>query len=283
VTVSAPFWRGTSIQRCSAAWTLLNHATDTPSRLGLLHTYARALSHHPETSEITLQLRVGSTIFPLRIRWGDIYTLEEVFHQVQYKLSAPLPAQPVIVDVGAHIGVSALWFLAQYAGARLIAIEPEPENLRLLSVNLRAQPGTTVVPAAATSHNGEVTLFTAAQSAMHSLIDHPDSTGHINVPAIRLDHYLGSQGIGWIDLLKMDVEGSEMTVLEGLGALLNRVGRIVGEVHEGMVDSEIFYQMLTTRGFRVIRRSYFGSGRADGVHTFEAERCSRQLEHPSRC
>lgn len=106
------------------------------------------------------------------------------------------------VDVGANIGYFTV-MAARLVGpeGRVIAIEPEGDNLALLGANLwrnRCQ-NTTVVPLAAYSSTGEI------------------ATEGLSVPCTRLDDLLGPMPI---DVLKIDAEGSDIEVLRGAGACL---------------------------------------------------------------
>ena len=88
----------------------------------------------------------------------------------------------------------------------------------------------------------------------------------------RFGTIAGELGHDRVDLLKIDVEGSELDALKGLGARLETVQVIVGEMHETLVDEAAFYRFLEDRGFRRVRKEYYGSGQADGVHAFEVAR-----------
>lgn len=247
--------------------------SDMASRRAVWSAYRRSLETTTDPTEVDVNLRLHGGVHPLRMRLCDIYTLAEILHQRQYDVRSPVPASPRIVDAGANIGVSAVWFLAQYPGAKLLAIEPEPENFRLLKANLGNRQGATLEQAALGASNGQVTLHLASHDAMHSVVASDDQSGRsVTVPAVRLDESMKRHGFDRIDLLKLDVEGSELDALEGLGPRIRDVGVIIGEMHERMVDPEKFYRFLGEHGFRTVHRTYFGDGRSEGVHGFEVVR-----------
>ena len=70
---------------------------------------------------------------------------------------------PVIVDAGANIGASALWFGAEYPRAAIVAIEPEPETVAMLRKNLAGRPNMTILAAAVGARPGHVTLTNFGQ------------------------------------------------------------------------------------------------------------------------
>lgn len=91
----------------------------------------------------------------------------------------------------------------------------------------------------------------------------------IDVSCVNLADYLREKRIDRVDLLKVDVEGSELDVIEGLGPLLENVGVIAGELHERLVDEAAFYRYVESRGFKRVKRS---RARENIVHLFELSR-----------
>jgi FkbM family methyltransferase len=187
-------------------------------------------------------------------------------------LRSALPPRPTIVDAGANIGVSAVWLAAHYPGAALHCFEPEPANFGLLRHNLAGRANTWCEQAALGAREGTVDLFVTERLSDYSVFP-PDAPATVcPVRAVRLADYLAGQGIERVDLLKLDVEGSEVDVLRGLADSIDDVGVIAGEVHERLVDQEEFYALLHSRGLRVVRRWWPRLGRMSGVHHFEAAR-----------
>lgn len=255
-----------------ATYLLREHARGAGSWAALVACYASVLRSTTEKAEVSLRLRLNGAIYPFRMRKSDIFTLAEILHERQYELHVTLPPAPVIVDAGANIGVSALWLAAGHPGARMHAFEPEPDNFRLLSANLRGLPGMVLNQAAVGDSETPVVLRLAAHGAEHSVVEGASGEGTVSVPSVRLDHYFERQGIDRVDLLKLDVEGHELRALQGLGDRIDAVQAVIGECHERLVDAGAFYAFLESRGFRVLRRTHFGAGEADGTHVFEATR-----------
>jgi FkbM family methyltransferase len=132
-----------------------------------------------------------------------------------------------IVDVGGNIGI--------YAGigarnlpedGRLITFEPVPDNLAYMDRNLEANGLTgkvTVEPLALGEEVGEVTIYLAeGLTGAHSVSARTVKTsrGSIVVPMVTLDHYLADQGVGQVDVIKIDVEGFDVAALRGMAKTL---------------------------------------------------------------
>lgn len=245
-------------------------AADGVSRRTLLRAYAALARRSFSAAAVDTRVRIAGVTMDLRFRQRDIYVIGEILHDQVYQLRSRLPVSPVIVDAGANIGLASMWLAATYPGAQLHCFEPELGAFALLQHNTRQLRGARCQRAALGARTGEITFHVTENASDHSVFDlgvpaHPEV-----VSCLRLDEYLINQGIERVDLLKLDVEGSELAVLEGLGSQIDRVGAIVGEVHGRLVDEAAFYGLLRDRGFRIVAR--WPSHTAPDEHMFEVAR-----------
>jgi len=134
----------------------------------------------------------------------------------------------IIVDVGAHIGIHTI-HLAK--GAKLvIAIEPEPGNYMLLKKNLKLNKLGNVIalPIALSNKDGYEYLFIASSSGRHTLepinseISNIKFVNKIKVKTMTFDSLINYLKLDHVDLVKIDVEGSEETVLKGMKNTLQK-------------------------------------------------------------
>src|SRR5258706_4718209 len=79
--------------------------------------------------------------FPVYIRVGstDLSVLQQVLIEQHYAFSLPLNPQ-VIIDAGANIGLSAVFFANQYPEALIVALEPDESNFLILQTNVAPYP-----------------------------------------------------------------------------------------------------------------------------------------------
>ncbi len=257
--------------RAVEATALLRYAASPVSAGRLLGAYA-ATARDPRSSRPTrLALRVAGRRMVVNMRASDVYTLAEVLHEGQYDIARRLPSAPVVVDAGANIGVTALWFLALRPQARILAFEPEAANFGLLERNLRPFPGAAPTRAALGSRTGTIELFVADHGALHTTRSELGGAGRRErTPLLRLDGVLDEAGVERVDLVKLDVEGAELEVLEGLGSWAGRVDRIAGEVHEEVVSVEELGSWLESHGFALGALTVPPSAAGKGVRCFEA-------------
>jgi FkbM family methyltransferase len=147
---------------------------------------------------------------------------EETLQPVMEEL---LPAGGVFLDVGAHIG---RWTLRMAGRAsRVVAVEPNPDTLQVLRKHLAINDisNVTVLEFAAWDEQSFLTLQDnnhrlAGGSTRTLPIGEPDGEEHVAVPARRLDSFAELHALDRLDLVKMDVEGSDLHALRGMAGLL---------------------------------------------------------------
>jgi len=133
----------------------------------------------------------------------------------------------LVLDVGANIGYLSLYYRSAHENVAVIAIEPSPNNLRYLRTNTAASR-IEVIAAAVGESSGEVTLHEDDLTGQNSslipgfgvLAANARSAGvslrttTVQVPMTTIDDLLVSRS-GTVSFAKIDVEGSELRVLQG--------------------------------------------------------------------
>ncbi|HEX7477002.1 MAG TPA: FkbM family methyltransferase [Polyangiales bacterium] len=274
------FALGSKVRRVKEARFIVGEcAADRRSQAALMTCYASILRDVTDRKEVDFRISLSGRVFPFTMRRSDIFTLGEILHEQQYRLASYVPNNPTIIDAGANIGVTALWFLWQYPGATIHAFEPEPDNFRLLQANFGSHPQVVLNQAGLGAQVGRLQLHLGEHGAVHSFFG--EGGRSLDVQVLTLADYVEKHQIACVDVLKLDVEGSELDVLKGLGEALSRVQVIVGEVHERVVDQRAFYEYLREHGFVVVRRIDFIDGEHEGVHGFEAvKQSARAVARP---
>jgi len=185
----------------------------------------------------------------------DALMYREVVVENEYGLPQRLGPQDVVVDVGAHIGCFALAALTRGAG-RVVCLEPDPDNFRLLATNTKPYSDRVrLVQAACWGTPAPPEGLRLAQIARRLLGGVRATAMPTCVPgtgdavgAVSLDDLL-EELPPRVALLKLDCEGSEWPILftsEGLA----RVERIVGELHPRLVRREWSDWDCTAQGAR---------------------------------
>ena len=135
-----------------------------------------------------------------------------------------------IFDLGANIGfyvVLEAQVLSKGSG-RVIAVEPEPENIRLRRLNVRANKYDKIVPIlqGAVTTEGETARLQLSEASnchrLEGLSSSPAGGPTIDVRAYTFDGVLAEAGvtIGQLDFLRMDIEGAEYQILPSIISLI---------------------------------------------------------------
>ncbi|HOI57293.1 MAG: FkbM family methyltransferase, partial [Methanoculleus sp.] len=140
----------------------------------------------------------------------------------------------VFFDIGANVGYYTL-FASTLVGddGRVVAFEPEPENMRLLIEHTRINRSTNVLPVQkALSDAPGILRFDGTAHTMCRLSD----GGNIEVECTTLDAFIQESGVP-PEILKMDIEGAEVRALHGADACLSEIRpEIILSIHDGLLD-----------------------------------------------
>lgn len=147
-----------------------------------------------------------------------------------------------ILDVGANVGMAAVWFRGLIPEVYLACVEPDPRNLPLLRINLAANGiEATVFECAVAPRTGRARLgigIDTGWSALENAGLHAH-TQSLEVETRRIPEILDALGWSRVDLLKLDVEGLERDLLADGADWLCRVGLLVFELHRNTSPEEI--------------------------------------------
>jgi FkbM family methyltransferase len=176
----------------------------------------------------------------------------DIYRRVQQDISR----SRVIIDVGANVGFFAIHAGSLNAGVEIHAFEPFPGNLEQMKRNLGLNPGCHVHlhPQAVSDRSGAVTLFFTPGDDSGCALDQTrmsqGKTQTCSVEALGVNELLPACGVDQCDLLKMDCEGSELSILRAAAPqTLAKIDRIIMEYH---ADDEVesLRGILAGAGFR---------------------------------
>lgn len=167
---------------------------------------------------------------------ADASVAAEIFKEREYRKAeewiekCKLP----IIDVGAHSGMFAIYARSINPEVKIVCVEPEPDNLRLLQRHLKENEinNVQIVEAALSDRSGKGYLEIAADSHNHHLTEKSEKT--INVDKYSLPDLLKKCIIDAVGLLKLDIEGGEYDVFRVLEEnSFQKIRAVVMEYHNG--------------------------------------------------
>lgn len=207
------------------------------------------------------ELRVSTPLarHPLVFRAGtsDGNVFSQIFLHREYRCLDDVAHADLIIDGGANVGYSSAYFLTRYPEARLVAIEPDPDNFAVLARNLAPYGDrcTLVQGALWSSASGVVITSPPPGQRLEWAVKvrsaGPDETA--TIPTVDVASLLRDAAADRISILKIDIEGSEREVFApdaDARTWLARVDNLVIELH-GPKCRQIFMDAIDGFGFEV--------------------------------
>ncbi len=160
-----------------------------------------------------------------------------------------------VIDIGANIGVFAIFAATRAKNTTILAFEPFPENVRILIENVTNSglQNVKVFPKAVAGTSKERILEVSDSWIKHSLSRLDSTKEGISIRSISFDQVM--KKIEKCDLLKIDCEGSEYEIFYGASReSMAKVKKIVGEFHnrdENGMNGRALCKFLESHGFRL--------------------------------
>ena len=213
-----------------------------------------------------------------RFPWGEVEfhsasdlrgQFGEIFLRRHYAIRSERP-DPVIIDAGGNIGMSAIWFKREYPHSRVTVFEPDPQLVLVLERNLDRAGITDVKVEHAAAWITDSTVTFDNQGQDKGAVRPGQG---IEVRSVDLAAGLPES----VDLLKLDVEGAEYPIIDRLhlSGALRRVRNLVAEFHVRRGDTDAALKALAQlreSGMQVAFTSSLGPwlGDAEAASAYEA-------------
>lgn len=185
-------------------------------------------------------------IFDLRENYlTDEIVIREIWEEDVYRIEKDMLKNSIVVDVGANIGSFSIY--SAFYGATVYAVEPEPHNLQALIKNVELN-----------NMNDKINIIDCGISDYDGIAVISDNGGGAtikdNLPGseiniLSFDSFLKKYSLNFIDILKIDIEGSEKELILGASKeSMNkckyitmefdiRVGKYLGDIVQKMSET----------------------------------------------
>ncbi len=175
--------------------------------------------------------------------------VDELFERGVYQFTAKTE-RPLIIDGGANIGLSVLFFKRLYPDSRIIAFEADPAIFPVLQRNCGACALQNVQLVNKALWISDTTLPFRQEGSLAGRIDTNVAAQTVSIPTCRLSEFLNEP----VDLLKLDIEGAETEVLKECADRLGNVTNLFVEHHSFQHQPQnlhVLIDLLHTAGFRL--------------------------------
>jgi FkbM family methyltransferase len=182
---------------------------------------------------------------------SEIRVIREVFVNDEYALPADA-APETILDLGSNVGMSLLYFRSRYPEARIIGVEPSGNAFVRLQRNTRDLSNVRVIRAAAVGKSRPVELAVTDESWTSSI--YGDHAGHTveQVTGLTIEQILDNAGWQRADVIKMDVEGCEVEILE-TSAAARHADWLIFEFHQEHAQCDVWDLIKRLTDFEIVR------------------------------
>lgn len=206
--------------------------------------------------EVVRPIVISGTKLWVRTNTPDLLVAIAGLYELEYE-NVRCTDPKTIIDAGANIGTSSLFFSKKFPNSKIYAIEPENGNFEMLIRNTRNNLNVVAVKAAIWGQvdrrviqNRETGHWGYTISNTENAVE---STGQ-EIDCITINGLMDEYHIDNIDLLKMDIEGGEKDVLENSASWINSVDIITVELHDRicMGCDRAFY--LATKNYKVFEK-----------------------------
>jgi len=213
--------------------------------------YSEFYNHDDKT---LIEFKLPEYPFPLKLRkhTSDEPTFRQIFLNTRYNIS--IEFEPLkIIDGGANIGYSSVFFAHKYPKAEIIAIEPDKSNFELLQYNTANYAQVKNVNSALW-HKSAFLKIANPNTEKWAFQVIETNKGDVNsFDSCSIQDLMNLNSWDHIDILKLDIEGAEKFIFsENYELWLPRTKILIIELHERMQPgcTEIFYQAIKKYDFK---------------------------------
>ena len=173
---------------------------------------------------------------PLFLRGGttDIEVFMQVIFNQEYKIHFSFQPE-YIMDLGANVGYTAVHFANRFPNSKIISVEPESENYNLLVKNTEHYKNVIPVKAGVWNKSTSLKIVNDKVASWGFMVVECDKNDEGALPAVSITDLMKTYNFPHIDILKIDIEGSEKELFEqDYDFWLSKTKLMLVETHDGM-------------------------------------------------
>ena len=182
-------------------------------------------------------------------------------------VSRKLPKNPVIIEAGVYDGRDTAWFATNFPEGQIYGFEPLDEPFNLAYNNLSRFPNVTLCKYALGPKTGDGIMHECDWRSGSSSLRKPTGTltfhptikwiGETQVDVINLDEFCVDNDIKHVDIMWLDMQGSENEVIQSSPNIVSKTKYIYSEVslmemYEGVPLLEEYKSNMKEIGFEVV-------------------------------
>jgi len=195
---------------------------------------------------------IKHTLF-LRSNTSDHSVFGQIFIDKQYEY--PIDFIPeTIIDCGANIGLTSVYYANRYPQARIIAVEPESSNFDLLKMNTKDYPNITCLKKGIWDKETNLEIIDNGEGKWAFVTKEVVSQNENTISAVSINDIIKQFSFNRIDIVKIDIEGSEKQVFsKNYEPWLSQTKLVIVELHDKMQHgtSHAFFDAMQHYDYRM--------------------------------
>lgn len=194
---------------------------------------------------------LGRTIY-FRKKTKDKETFKEIFNKNIYNIKLPI-VPSLIIDAGSNTGFASLFFKLKHPEAKIITLEIETENVKMIRKNLKNLNDVEIIQKGLFNKKAFFKIENPYHATNSFIIKEVCPTENYDIESITIDEILLSKNIETIDILKIDIEGAEKDLFKkNYENWLPKVKIIMIETHDRMVPKCSYHVMKSLNEYNFI-------------------------------
>lgn len=223
---------------------------------GLLARYKLSNHHISQYRNDTIIVNIpqSKNSISIRKKSSDLAVFNQVFLDEEYQL--PIVIKPkLIIDGGAYVGYSSIYFANKYPEAKIIAVEPEISNFELLKKHTSVYPNIKAVRAGIWYRRAFLEINNPKAEKWMFQLRETNSTKN-SIQAITIENIMKLENTNHINILKLDIEGAEKELFSHETQWLSKLDILILELHDTVKPGckEAFYSAISNYNFQEFRR-----------------------------
>jgi FkbM family methyltransferase len=201
----------------------------------------------------------GKERIAIRNGTSDIFVYRQIFIDNEYKPLTFIENVDWVIDCGANVGYSAFYFLNKFPNSRVVCIEPDVENYKVLCENLKSFSNRVIIENVAVWPVDERVYFTSepyrdGREWARQICSENEKGSGPYVEGLSISSLLKKHCISKVSVMKIDIEGAEVPLFsKGDLIWLDKVMNFAIELHDDSFfgnATELFFSALKNQPFK---------------------------------
>jgi len=187
----------------------------------------------------------------LRLKTSDFFVLNQIFVDKDYDF--PINISPkLIIDAGANTGLASVFFASKFPEAQIMAIEPDSSNFEIMQKNISSFKNIKAYKSGIWNKDTYLKVRNTKSEKWSFIVEEVSEQEENSFLSLTINTLLQNSGFKEIDILKIDIEGSEKEVFtDNYEEWLSKVNILIIELHDYLKEgcSNAFYEAINKFNF----------------------------------